>query len=272
MATDFDPNAVQWLTPDATKQSYDFSTKLRYELKGRPAFAYANIILENDQTVVADTSAMLWVDHDLTVDTYMAGWPWEACCRTFSGEPCCMNSFANTTGGRTEVALGFELPGDMMAFGVDADTSWLLTTTSFVGSTDNVAISGAFSGCGACCCADEGPFLTTVSSNDSNPGIVFAGGYGVIARQVVADGEQLYVSAGLFFAAEASQGLACGLVGQECCGCKNLCCTGTGIVLSFDGPCTIYTQSRNDYALRRMFAPPPPPPEGGGGAELAGEM
>jgi len=44
-----------------------------------------------------------------------------------------------------------------------------------------------------------------------------------------------------FFAAHEETKFRLGLAG----GCKNLCCTGAGIVLVFNGPCTVYTQSRD---------------------------
>lgn len=250
------------------------SGNIEYDLIGRPAFAYANVTLKRGQQFFADSNALLWLDSAIAVHTGMAGDPCSSCYRRLSQEPCCLNRFENDSGNEPkDLALGFELPGDIMAFGVDDKTSWIFTTSAFVGCSENVTVTSRFAGCFACCCADEGPWLTAckIRRNSQDPGIVFAGGYGTLSRHTIAKGEQLFVAAGLFFAAEYSQSFKCECLGQECCGLKNFCCSGSSVVLEFQGPCTVYTQSRNDYALRRLFAPREAGGEGGSGQD-AGDI
>ena len=86
----------------------------------------------------------------------------------------------------------------------------------------------------------------------------------------------MYVAKGNFFAGHAEQGLSVTMVG----GCANFCCGASwrAIVLQFDGPCTIYTQSRNpmdllrlQMAARKAQAQSQGQENGGGDAEIGGE-
>ncbi len=112
-------------------------------------------------------------------------------------------------------------------------------------------------------------------------GVVLAGGYGMIERHDVPEGQTMLISRGLFFAAREDANFQVGLVG----GLKNLCCTGGGIVYKFHGqpflffavllflhnvqrtlnntfqihstgPCVVYTQSKNPVQLLRDFGIP----------------
>jgi len=220
-----------------------------YQIGGRPAFSYGDIYVQPNQKILADGKAMLWMDGSLQVDTECYGGCGSACMRSCSGESCCMNNFS----GLGKLTVGFETPGDMLAFAVTPSHAWCLTKSAFVAGTNNLKVSSKFAGCLACCCTDEGPFLTTVEINpesNTQAGIFLAGSYGMLERHDVPEGKELYVGKGNFFAGHASKDLDVGLVG----GCMNFCC-GAGskaIILKFRGPCTVYTQSRNPEDLRRL--------------------
>lgn len=222
-----------------------------YQIKGRPAFAYGDVWLQKDQRVIADSTAMLWVDGDIEIQTNMPGGICAAWMRTCSGEPCCFNTYVGT-GTNQKVTFGFELPGDLMAFGVSPGNGWCLTFDAFVAGTDNLIISSRFSGCCACYCGDEAPFITKATVKTGDMGILLAGGYGMVERHDVPQGQTLLVSRGLFFAAREDSSFDMGLVG----GLMNLCCTGSGIVFKFHGPCAVYTQSKNPVQLYRDFGIP----------------
>ena len=69
-------------------------------------------------------------------------------------------------------------------------------------------------------------------------------------KHEVDQGKKLYVARGNFFAAHSDKELGIALVG----GLMNFCCgaLGRSIMLEFEGPCTVYTQSRNPMDLKRM--------------------
>jgi len=227
-----------------------------YQIKGRPAFSYGDVWLQPGQKLVADTKSLLWMDGQIDVST---GCPSGSCLsailRNCSGESCCLNTYTGTQSNQ-KVSVGFELPGDMLAFGVTDSSRWVFTFDAFIAGTDNLMISSRFSGCLACICADTSMFLTTVGVQSGQMGVVLAGSYGMIERHDIPEGQTLLVSRGLFFAAKEDVDFEVGLIGQECFGLLNLGCTGGGIVFRFRGPSTIYTQSKSTIQLLRDFGIP----------------
>lgn len=221
---------------------------LDFKIHGRPAFTYGDIQL-NGNEVLADGTSMLWMDSSLEVSTECYGGCAASCMRTCSGESCCMNNYK----GVGELTVGFEEPGDMLSFGVTRGHGWALTARAFVAGTTNLQVSAKFSGCAVCCCTDEGPFLTTIKIDDEakeDQGVFLAGSYGFLEKHDVDQGKKLYVARGNFFAAHSDKELSIALVG----GLMNFCCgaLGRSIMLEFEGPCTVYTQSRNPMDLKRM--------------------
>jgi uncharacterized protein (AIM24 family) len=222
---------------------------LFYQIGGRPAFSYGDIMVQPNQKVLTDGRAMLWMDGSLQVDTECYGGCPAACARSCSGESCCMNNFS----GAGNLTVGFENPGDMLAFAVTPQFGWVLTKSAFVAGTSNLHVSSKFAGCCVCCCTDQGPFLTTVTiepESGTQSGVFLAGSYGMLERHDVPQGKELYVAGGNFFAGHIQNDLMLGVVG----GFSNFCC-GAGwksIILKFIGPCTVYTQSRNPEDLKRM--------------------
>jgi uncharacterized protein (AIM24 family) len=229
-----------------------------YQIKGRPAFAFGDIWLQNGQRVIADTKSLLWMDGSVQVETGIPGSICSALMRSCSGEACCLNTYSNVTSNNvpSKVTVGFELPGDIMAFGVTNNNGWVFTYDAFIAGTDNLQISSRFSSCCACLCGDESVFVTTVSVKDGEMGVVLAGSYGMIERHDVPDGQTLLVSKGLFFAARQDAQFDVGLIGQECGGLLNLACTNGGIVFRFKGPCVVYTQSKSPIQLLKDFGIP----------------
>ena len=61
------------------------------------------------------------------------------------------------------------------------------------------------------------------------------------------------MSTGLFFAAHEDTKLTIGLAG----GLKNLCCSGSALVMKFYGPSVVYTQSRDPDKWNPAKARPP---------------
>ena len=95
---------------------------------------------------------------------------------------CFVLCFSNTHDApeNAKLTVGFELPGDMLAFGVTPGNGWVLTREAFVAGTNNLEVSARWAGCCACCCGDEGLFLTKVNVKKGDLGIFLAGGYGMI--------------------------------------------------------------------------------------------
>lgn len=235
-----DINAAQ--IPDAT------SILAGSQVMHRPSFAHVQIDLKENECVIADGGAMLWMDGNVKMYTDCHHGICAGFWRTCSSESCCNNKFT----GPGQVAFGFDLPGDILPFAVSAQKGWLFSGGAYICSTPNVQISSRFSGCGVCCCGNEGMFLTHASSSDGNTGLIWAGDYGAIQRHDVPPGRTFIVDAGLFFACTEDVQISIGLAG----GCYTCCCGGEGFVMKFRGPCSVYTQNRDPAEIMKLLKPP----------------
>jgi len=230
----------------AGQQDFSQEEQLTYLVKGRPAFAFVDIYLKQNQKVLANAGAMLWMDGgQVALETACHGGCWASCCRTCSGESCCQNTFLNVAAGvLSKVTFGFHAPGDMLPFAVTPGNGWILTRKAFVVGSDNIVVDSRFAGCAACYCSGEGAFLTKVSVQPEallKKGMFFAGSYGSLERHEVPAGKSFFLETGLFFAAHESTPINIGLAGGLI-----TCCYGQqGFVMQFYGPCVIYTKSRN---------------------------
>jgi uncharacterized protein (TIGR00266 family) len=222
----------------------DINSLLLYQIKGKPAFAYADIHVQPNQRVITDGNMMLFMDAGMSNDVGTECWG--GCCdaitRSWAGEKCCFNTFTNTTGENRQLTVGYTDPGDMLSFGVTQNNGWILTKDAFVAGTDNLEVKGK---CVACCAgmySGEGFFLTNVRLKDgAEAGVFLAGSYGALVRHDIPEGQVLYVTKGLFFAAHETTKFRMGLAGDL----KNLCCSKGAICMKFYGPSVVYTQSRD---------------------------
>lgn len=228
--------------------TYQANNALTYHLKGRPAFAFVDINIPEGQSILGDGGAMLWMDGHVQMNTWCWGGLCNAYCRQCSGETFCQNKFT----GPGNVTFGFLLPGDMLPFAVAPGNGWIVTNQAFVCGTENVNVSTRWSGCGACLCGGEGPFMTKVVSNGDGNGMFFAGGYGSLERHDIQEGKELFVDNGLFFAAHETCQISIGMPG----GCNELCFSGEGLVMKFQGPAVVYTQSRDPSIFYALYRPP----------------
>jgi uncharacterized protein (AIM24 family) len=202
----------------------------------RPAFAHVQVMLGEGQQVKSDGAAMIWMDGSIPINTHLGGGCSDACWRSCAGESPCQNTYT----GPGNVAFSMKLPGDILPFGVGPGQDWVINAGSFIAGTENIKVSCKFSGCTACTCGGEDPFITHISCEEGN-GMFYAGGYGKLTRHEIPEGKSMLLSSGLFFAANADI-KASGKCPGGFLGC---CFGGEGIVMKFDGPCTLYSQNRN---------------------------
>jgi uncharacterized protein (AIM24 family) len=221
----------------------------------RPAFARVDVYLTGDAAVKSEAGAMIWMDKDLKVKTYMGATCMAACC---AGEKCFHNDFT----GNGKVTFAFKLPGDILPFMVGSDESWVCNQGSYICSTPNVMVEARFAGCAACCCGGENPFLTRLISKDGQPGVFYAGGYGAITRHDIAAGQTLILDNGLFFAAKSDMAIDLALPG----GCMGCLFGGEGLVMRLQGPATVFSQNRDPYPWKPLLQPAPQKKNQGGSA------
>jgi len=235
----------------ATGQEGEFEDKHRldYAVKGRPAFAFVDIMLRPNQKCFADTGTMIWMDGDIPMTTgCLHGGCVNAWMRTCAGESCCQNEFKGPPNGG-KVSFGLDLPGDLLPFAVTPDHGWIISRKSFLCGSDNIKVSARFAGCLACCCSGEGTFLTRITV-EKGRGMFFAGNYGSLERHEIPAGKTFFVDTGLFFAAHEKTQIHIGKAGTV----KAFCCGGEGLVMKFKGPCVLFTKSRDPNVFNRWSA------------------
>lgn len=244
---------------------------LQATIENSPSFAHVLVTLNGEEEgIVGDHGAMLWQNatgDGLNIDTgcHMGG-----CCAGywrghFAGEHFCMNKYTGTG----EVAFGFELPGDIVAYSCSDDAGWYISKGSFICGTSNLVVSAKWAGCYAYCCSGEGGMLTWVhSKGDGSANAFFAGGFGDIQKQTIPDGMTLYVNNGLFFAAPDDMEMKIAVAGGCCT--TACCCGGEGWVMTFEGPTTVYTQNRDPDVFKALLNPPKQGQSGGGDSGASG--
>jgi uncharacterized protein (AIM24 family) len=144
----------------------------------------------------------------------------------------------------------------MLPFGVTPGAGWIVAAGSFICGTNNIQVTARFAGCFACCCGGMPPFITkiTVKEDSKDPGMFYCGGYGAITRHEVPEGKFLYLSRGLFFAANDKTQIDGGLPGD----CLSCLFGGEGFCMKFPGPAVVYSQNRNPQIWSKVLNPPPP--------------
>jgi uncharacterized protein (AIM24 family) len=168
----------------------------------------------------------------------------DSCLRQCAGEGGCFNTFS----GPGFVTFGFDEPGDMLAFGVTPESSWILNAGAFIAGSTNLEVSSQCSGCSAICLGEE-LFFTKVTV-ENGVGVFFAGGYGNLIRHEIPDKQSMFVNNSLFFAAHSATDISARIFGGFC-----TCCFGKeGLVMKFDGPCVVYTQSRDPTIMKQLAA------------------
>jgi uncharacterized protein (AIM24 family) len=224
-------------------------------IRDRPAFAHVEVGLAQGQKVMADGKAMIWMDGHVPIET-KCGSCGAACWRGCAGESCCQNFYT----GPGRVTFGFDLPGDMLPFGVTPGAGWILAAGAFVCGTDNITVTARFSGCFACCCGGTNVFLVKITVQGDQNGMFYAGGYGAITRHDVPADKFLWLSRGLFFAASDKTQINGGLPGS----CVSCLYGGQGFAMKFQGPAVVYSQNRNPDIWYNVLHPPPPRKKKGG--------
>jgi uncharacterized protein (AIM24 family) len=227
----------------AAGTAVDMGRALVFTIKGKPAFAYADVELQAGQRIVTDGDMLLWMDTGISEpDTTCWGGCCQGFCRMLANEKACMNTFTNETGEARRLSFGGTDPADMLSFAVTPGNGWVLNDGAFVLGTDNLKIGARFVGCCAACCSGENLFLTKVTlKKEEQAGVFIAHGYGALVRHDIPAGSVLYVSPGLFFAAHETTKIKMGIAGNS----RTCCCTWVAWVMKFYGPTVVYTQSRD---------------------------
>jgi len=225
---------------------------IAHAIEHRPSFAHSNIALGAEQKLIATAGTMQVMDSDIKIETSCVDGAGVGLKRGCAGQYLCMNTYT----GPGNVTLAFDLPGDMLPFGVTPEKGWVLAAEAFIAGTPNLEVAGKFPGAGVCLCGGvTGNWicLTHVRAKEGK-GMFFVGSYGQVQRIEVAKDQTLFIHRGMFLA--ASEDITIGVAIPGPGDLKVCCCSGEWLVLKVTGPGIIYVRNRDPWLMTEKLYPP----------------
>ncbi len=211
---------------------------MRHEISYRPTFAQLHVSLDRGEAVRAEAGAMLSHTAGIDIETGTSGGLLGSLKRSvLGGESFFLNTFAARDPG--SVTFAPRLPGDV----IERDLGYeplFVQSSSFLAGTPSVDLDTKFGGFRTFF-AGEGLFLLRLTG----PGSAFLSSFGAIDEVPLAAGERVVVDTGHVVAFESSVDYSVRQVG----GLKSTLLSGEGLVVEFEGPGTVWTQSRSPDAF-----------------------
>jgi uncharacterized protein (TIGR00266 family) len=221
------------------------------------SFALAVVTLQPEQSIQAESGAMVAMSANVELQSQMKGGLMGALKRAVVGESVFVSTFT-ARGGPGEVCLAPGSPGDIAVLTLN-NQAFYVQGGSFLAAAPTVAIDTKLGGAKSFF-SGEGLFLIGASGT----GTLVLSSFGAIHKKVLQPGEQYIVDTGHIVAFEATiqyqlQKAAAGFI-------KSFT-SGEGIVARYLGPGEIYIQTRNLEAFAGVLRPffPSTGSSGGGG-------
>jgi len=215
-----------------------------FEIKHSPDYAIIDCSLNDGESVVAESGAMVSMSSIVKMKTEARGGIFASAKRKLlGGESIFQNTFT-AEGGEGQVLLSPGSPGDILSFDLGEGRSLFIQSSAYVAATPDVTldtkwggVKGFFSG--------TGMFLLKVTG----PGKVFVGSYGAVYEKQC-EGEYI-VDTDHIVAFEESVEYSISKVG----GIKSLFLGGEGLVAKFSGSGKVYAQTRSPGQLAGFLHP-----------------
>ncbi len=228
---------------------------MQVELESRPSYGMAVVTLDQGETLVAESGAMVAMSSALSVDTTFNGAGsggfigflkamLAGLARKFlAGETMFVNTFRATQAGQT-VMLAPSMVGDVIHRQMDGTKKVVVQAESYLASDPGVSVSLVWGGL-SMLFSGEGAFFLECSGK----GDLLLNSYGAIEK-VEVDGSYL-VDTGHVVGWEGDLSYTMRKPG----GWKSAMLSGEGLVLEFKGTGTVWLQSRNLGALVSWISP-----------------
>ena len=219
------------------------------------SFAMAVVTLQPEQSIQAESGAMVAMSANVELQSQMKGGLMGALKRAVVGESVFVSTFT-ARGGPGEVCLAPGSPGDITVLTLN-NQAFYVQGGSFLAAAPTVAIDTKLGGAKSFF-SGEGLFLIGASGS----GTLVLSSFGAIHKKVLQPGEQYIVDTGHIVAFESTiqyqlQKAASGFI-------KSFT-SGEGIVARYLGPGEIYIQTRNLEAFAGVLRPFFPSTGGSGG-------
>jgi uncharacterized protein (TIGR00266 family) len=226
--------------PDAGEGS-GFSYRVEY----RPAYAVALIQLGAEQSIKAESGAMVGMSGNLELESKMEGGMWSALKRTVGGRSAFVSTYT-ARGGTGELALSPGTPGDIAALRLAGET-YNIAASSYLASDPVLAIDTEWGG-GKAFFASKSLFVLQVQGS----GVQFVTSFGALHQRVLSPGERYVVDTGHLVAWHAQMPYEIRKVTKSL---FRSVTSGEAFVADFTGPGTLLLQTRNLGAFANSLIP-----------------
>lgn len=222
---------------------------MKYNINGSAGNMVLDVFLAKDQVLIADKHAMLFMDGDLKLETEMKK---GAIGRFLSGESGFLSKYTGTNSSKPQrICLGVGIPGDVIMIDVGVGESWKLSRGAFLAGTNDLLVTGKANMIGLVGIGqEEGAVLSYVKAK-TVPGTFWAASYGHIEKHSLKENETMLVDNEHFLACQGTVSYTVNRVGNV----KSMLFGGEGFAMKFEGPCTIYTQTKGVRGLAKIIEP-----------------
>jgi uncharacterized protein (TIGR00266 family) len=221
-----------------------------FDIMYRPAHSMARVKLNPNESVLAESGAMIGMSPNVQMQT-QAGGLTGGLKRMFGGESFFRNTFT-AHNGLGEVLLAHALCGDMRVLEMTPQ-GYFVQSSSFVASTPNVQTETKVGGFKTFF-AGEGVFVLKATA--PSPGLLLIGAFGGI-EELTCNGS-LVIDTGHLVAWDAALEYS---VGKSASGWIASYLSGEGLVCHFRGQGRIWIQTRNASAYGQTIGALLPPRE-----------
>jgi uncharacterized protein (TIGR00266 family) len=219
--------------------------KMKTDILYRPAYSLAVINLEANESIRAESGAMVSMSVDLIMETKAQGGILKSLARAaLGGESFFMNTFtASPSGGM--ITLAPSLPGDVVEINL-SNQSIFVQSGSYLASSTGITVDTSWGGAKTFF-AREGLILLKVSGS----GKVIISSYGAIHEVNLAVGEKYVVDTGHLVTFESTMNFAV----RKVAGWKSTIFGGEGLVVELTGPGNLTLQTRSQDAFINWLIP-----------------
>jgi uncharacterized protein (TIGR00266 family) len=218
---------------------------MKTDILYRPAYSLAVVNLEANESIRAESGAMVSMSADLIMETKAQGGILKSLARAaLGGESFFMNTFtASPSGGM--ITLAPSLPGDVVELILSNQTIFV-QSGSYLASSNGITVDTSWGGAKTFF-AREGLILLKVSGS----GNVIISSYGAIHEVNLAVGEKYVVDTGHLVTFESTMNFAV----RKVAGWKSTIFGGEGLVVELTGPGNLTLQTRSQDAFINWLIP-----------------
>lgn len=219
---------------------------MKHEIIMRPSYSAVKFTLDTNERIRTETGAMLAMDKSCKIEGKMDGGAWKAIKRTvLTSESFFVTTISATKDG-SEVYLAPRATGDVEVLDMK-NSAYIVQGGSYLASDSGVEYDTKFTGWKGFL-SGEGIFMIKIEGT----GQAFVSSFGGIFKKELAAGETFVVDNGHLVAFPADMNYKIEKVGSDII---NMITTGEGLAVTFEGPGTVYMQTRNLRTFAEQLNP-----------------